>query len=359
MIDQIPAPRRQRRNGLEVPEKSTPVPKRRRRGRQIAPIVAASLSVIVGLSLLGVSLYLHSVESDVKRVNAFDDVPEAGRPKQVEAAKGSLNFLLLGSDSRDPNVGTEDQRAAAKNGARTDTIIMLHLNKDHSKAQMISIPRDTWVYVPKSKNGKYGNTNAKINASFAWGGAPLMVQTVEHFTGVRINHVALVDFAGFKEIVNALGGVEIDVPQSFTTAYALNGTRHFNKGLQTMDGAAALDYARERHAFADGDFARIQHQQQVIMAILNKAASGGTLSSPTKLNAFLRATADSVTIDGTLNIVDMAMELRGLRGDDLTFYTSPTKGTGMMGSESVVLADEAKVKSFYDAVRNDQPLPTP
>jgi LCP family protein required for cell wall assembly len=349
VLDRIPRPRRSR---SKEPAETTSEPKPRRltRGRRIALIVAASLTVIVGGALLGTSLYLRSVAADVKRVDAFSEVPEDTRPQKVDAAKGALNFLLLGSDSRDPE---------NKDGSRSDTIIVLHLNKDHSKAQMVSIPRDTWVHVPKSKNGKYGNTEAKINASFAWGGVPLVVQTVEGFTGVRIDHVVMVDFSGFKEIVDALGGVEIDVAESFTSTHSLNANsiRHFDKGVQTMDGATTLDYARERYAFKDGDFARIQHQQQVIKAIINKASSGGTLASPTRLNAFLHATADSVTVDGTLNIVDMAMELRSLRGDDLVFFTSPTKGTGMIGAESVVLPDTDKLKAFYEAVRQDQPIP--
>jgi LCP family protein required for cell wall assembly len=333
-----------------VPDDSTPAPKRRRRGRRIALIVAASLAVVIGGALLGTSLWLNSVASDVKRVDAFGEVPEADRPQKAESAKDAMNFLLLGSDSRDPD---------NKDGSRSDTIIVLHLDKNHSKAQMVSIPRDTWVFIPKSPNGKYGNTNAKINAAFAWGGVPLMVQTVEKFTGVRLDHVVMVDFSGFKEIVDALGGVEINVEQTFTSNYSLNPDhkRHFEKGLQTMDGGAALDYARERHAFKDGDFARIRHQQQVIKAILNKAASGGTLSNPARLNSFLHATADAVAVDNTLNLVDMAMELRNLRGDDLVFFTSPTKGTGMVGSESVVFTDTDKLKPFYDALRLDQPLP--
>jgi LCP family protein required for cell wall assembly len=350
VVERIPAPRRGRRSEPEAPQETTPAPKPRRRWRRTVLIIAAVLAVLIGGGLLGTSLWLRSVTSEVKRVDAFSEVPEAERPQKAEAAKGALNFLLLGSDTRDP----ENQ-----GGSRSDTIIVLHLDKNRSKAQMVSIPRDTWVFVPKSKNGQYGNTNAKINAAYAWGGVPLVVQTVEKFTGIRIDHVAIVDFSGFKEIVDALGGVDIDVPQSFTSTHSLNpdGKRHFAKGMQTMDGAAALDYARERFAFKDGDFARIQHQQQVIKAILNKAASGGTLTNPTRLNAFLQATADSVTVDGTLNIFDMAMELRGLRGDDLTFYTSPTKGTGTVGSESVVFSDTDKVKPFYDAIREDQALP--
>ncbi|WP_432843662.1 LCP family protein [Dactylosporangium sp. CA-092794] len=313
-------------------------------------LIAASLVVLIGAGVLGTALWLNSVTGDVKRVDAFSDVPQGDRPEKAPEAKNAMNFLLLGSDTRDPD---------NQNGSRSDTIIVLHLDKDHKKAQMVSIPRDTYVFIPKSQTSQYGNTNAKINASYAWGGVPLVVQTVEKFTGVRLDHVVIVDFSGFREIVDALGGVEIDVSQSFDSTHSLNpdGKRHFDKGLQTMDGAMALDYSRERYAFKDGDFARIQHQQQVIKAILNKAASGGTLSNPSRLNSFLHATADAVTVDGTLNMFDMAMELRNLRGDDLTFYTSPTKGTGMVGSESVVFSDDAKVKPFYDAIREDKPLP--
>ncbi|MER7275126.1 LCP family protein [Dactylosporangium sp. NPDC000244] len=313
-------------------------------------IVALVLVVLVGGGALGATLYLRSVTGDVKRVDAFTDVPKDERPQRAEAAKDAMNFLLLGSDTRDPN---------NKDGSRSDTIIVLHLDKTHTKAQMVSIPRDTWVYVPKAKNAEYGDTMAKINAAYAWGSVPGTVQTVERFTNIRIDHVAIVDFSGFKEIVDALGGVDINVTQSFTSTHSLDpsGKRHFDKGLQTMDGATALDYSRERYSFKDGDFARIQHQQQVIAAILNKAASGGTLSSPTKLNDFLHATADAVTVDGTMNIFDLALELRNLRGDDLSFYTSPTRGTGMVGSESVVFPDDAAIKPFYDALREDRTLP--
>lgn len=286
------------------------------------------------------------MDKDISRINAFEEVPQANRPQKEAVAGNAMNFLMLGSDTRDPN---------STGGSRSDTIIVLHLPKDRSSAQLVSIPRDTWVHVPRSKDGKHGNTNAKINAAFAWGGTPLMVQTVEDYTGVRIDHVVMVDFAGFKEIVDALGGVEIDVEQSFKSTHSLSagGVREFKKGPQTMDGAAALDYARERYAFKDGDFARIRHQQQVIKAVLSKASSGGILTNPTRLNSFLRATADSVAVDETLKLFNMASDLRHLRGESLTFYTSPTSGTGMKGNQSVVLPDRAKAKVFFDAIRRD------
>ncbi|GIG91375.1 LCP family protein [Plantactinospora endophytica] len=321
-----------------------PAPKRRRRTRRIILITLLVLALLGGGGAVAAGIYVHRLESGIERVEAFDAVPEESRP--VKVAKDAKNILILGSDTRDPsNTG----------GSRSDTIILAHLPADRSSAQLVSIPRDTWVNVPKSKDGKHGGRDAKINAAYAWGGIPLMVQTVEKFTGVRVDHVAIVDFAGFKEIVDALGGVQLTVEESFTSTHSLlpTGRREFKKGPQVMDGAQALDYARERYAFKDGDFARIRHQQQVIRAILDKAASGGTLANPAKLNSFIRASADAVSVDKTLSMLDMGMELRHLRSGNLTFITSPTKGTGNVGSESVVFAKTDEVKTFYDAVRRD------
>lgn len=251
-------------------------------------------------------------------------------------------MLILGSDSRDPdNLG----------GSRSDTIVLAHFPRGRGSAQLVSIPRDTWVHVPKSANGRYGNTNSKINAAYAWGGVPLTVQTVESFTGVRIDHVAIVDFAGFQQIVDALGGIDIDVDQNFTSIHP--PYRKFVAGVMHMDGATALDYSRQRKQFADGDFTRIRHQQQVISAIMDAAATGGLLTDPLQLNSFLRAVASAVSVDNSFSIVDTAMDLRRLRSGDITFFTSPSKGTGMVGSQSVVFPDTTKAKTLFDAIQRD------
>jgi LCP family protein required for cell wall assembly len=326
-------------------DQPAPAPRRRRRLR-IVLIVVVVLALLGGGGALAATLYARDIDGDIARIEAFDQVPEQARPAKEQAAGDAMNFLVLGSDTRNPET---------TGGSRSDTIIVLHLPADRSGAQLVSIPRDTWVHVPRSADGRHGDTNAKINAAFAWGGTPLMVQTVEDYTGVRIDHVVMVDFAGFKDIVDALGGVEIDVEQAFTSTHSLSpgSVRKFEAGPQTMDGATALDYARERYAFKDGDFARIRHQQQVIKAILSKAATGGIMTNPARLNSFLRATADAVAVDDTLNIFGMAGDLRHLRSDSLTFYTSPTAGTGTRGDQSVVLPDRAKAKVFFDAVRRD------
>jgi LCP family protein required for cell wall assembly len=311
----------------------------RRRGRRFVLVTLLVVALLVAGGVGAGAFYLRSVEKDIDRVDAFTEVPQENRPPVV--AGDATNIMILGSDSRDPD-GTE--------GSRTDTIILAHLPQDRKSAQLVSIPRDTWVRVPRAKNGQ-GGRDAKINAAYAWGGIPLMVQTVEDFTQVRVDHVAVIDFAGFTEIIDALGGVEINAEKTFTSIHP--PFRTFRQGKQTMDGETALDYARQRKQFPDGDFARIRHQQQVIKAILDKAASGGILTSPGRLNDFVKAASSAVSVDKDMSLVDMATDLRGLRGRNLVFFTSPTRGTGRVGSESVVFADTARAKTFYDAVRRD------
>ncbi|MER7889389.1 LCP family protein [Micromonospora sp. NPDC094482] len=330
-------------NGLTGGPEQEPTgaqPPRRRRWRRIVLISLLVVALLGAGGAVAGGLYLRSVESGIERVDAFEDVPEEARPQPV--VKGAMNIMILGSDTRDPE-RTE--------GSRTDTIILAHLPKDRSSAQLISIPRDTWVPVPKSKDGNHGGRDAKVNAAYAWGGVPLMVQTVEKFTDVRIDHVAIIDFAGFKEIIDALGGIDVNVEKNFTSIHP--PFRAFKQGVQRMDGETALDYSRQRKQFPDGDFARIRHQQQVIKAILDKASSGGLLTNPGKLNSFLQATSNSVSVDKNMSLLDMANQMRGVRGSNLTFLTSPTKGTGTVGSESVVFADTKRIPSFYEAVRRD------
>jgi LCP family protein required for cell wall assembly len=328
----------------QPPEPPLPVEEPAPRGRRARKVILITLMVIAllgGSGLLAAGLYVRSVERGIERFDAFTEVPEETRPIKVVEAADAMNFLILGSDTRDPG-NTE--------GSRSDTIILGHIARGRSSAQLISIPRDTWVYVPQTKAGR-GGRDAKINASFTFGGIPLAIQTVERFTGVRIDHVVTIDFAGFQQIVDAIGGIDINVDLTFTSIH--KPYRTFTKGKMHMDGATALDFSRQRQQFTDGDFARIRHQQQVIKAILNQGVSGGLLSNPGRLNSFLQATANSVSADDTLPIIDMAMDLRHLRAENLTFLTSPTKGLGQVGTESVVFPDMSGVRSLYQAVRRD------
>ena len=314
--------------------------KRRPRWGRIALVVVIVLALLTGAGALGVWAYANSLDNNLKRTDAFAGLT-GGRP--ATTVDGALNILMLGSDSRDPKTNS---------GWRPDTIMMLHIDADHKHAYSISIPRDTYVYIPAMKGADNGDTHDKINAAFAWGGAPLMVKTVEGFTGVRIDHVAIMNFAGFQSVTDALGGVDMYVDQTITSIHP--PYRKFTQGMHHFTGAEALDYCRQRYQFADGDFTREKHQQAFLKALMSKAASSGTLSDPVKLNNFLQAVTKVIIVDKDFQLVDMALQFRNLRAKDVTFLTSPHDGTPTINGESVVQSDKEKASSLYDAVNNDK-----
>lgn len=310
---------------------------------RIALVAIVALALLAGLGAGGVYLYLKHFDSKVSRIDAFSKIT-GDRPPRLVA--GAQNILLLGSDSRDPS------RAANEGGWRTDTLILMHITASHDKAYLISIPRDTWVFIPRSASQpSLGNTKAKINASFSWGGVPLTVQTVEGFTGVHIDHVMLINFGGFQQVTDALGGVDMRVDQTITSIHP--PYRVFQKGDRHFTGAEALDYIRQRKQFAGGDFTRVQHQQLFLKAVMDKAASTGTLTNPAKLNSFLDALTKAVVVDQDMSLLDMSVQFRGLRSSDMTFLTSPSAGSAMEEGQSVVEPDRAKALSLYDAVGKD------
>lgn len=175
---------------------------------------------------------------------------------------------------------------------------------------------------------------------------------MECVTDVRIHHVMAIDFGGFKEVTDALGGVDLTVEQTTTSIH--KPFRKFNKGVNHMDGTEALDWIRQRYQFPDGDFARMRHQQEFLKALLDKAASSGTLTNPAKLNSFLKSVTSAVTADQGFSVVDMAVEFRNLRGENLHFYTSPNLGSDTINGESVVVSNREKALAMYQAMAADK-----
>lgn len=316
---------------------------RRYRPNRLARRWWARLTLLVGVVVLlvvggggaGTWFYLQSIEKRVQKVDAFHGLPETQRP--VRAADSALNFLVVGVDASQGGI------------SRTDTIMLVHVPRARDRAQLISIPRDTWTAIPASADGTRGGIKAKINAAYAWGGVPLLVGTVERFTGVRIEHVALFDFAGFVKIIDVLGGVDVTVDRAFTTTVPPGRT--YPPGVHHMDSAVALDYARQRKQFADGDFSRVRHQQAIVAAVLQEIGRQGLLANPIQIDAFLQATAGAVQVDYDLAIFDTIWAFRHLT--DITMLTSPSSGTGMVGDQSVVFPDMAAAAELYQAVRSD------
>lgn len=317
------------------------------RRRTVVFVVVVVVVAVAGLvAALALAADLTVRERYDSRIERFDDpaesIPEESRPPEAAGiAEGAQTYLLLGSDSRISAGDASQWRAGAQ---RTDTIMLVHLLADRSGLYVMSIPRDTWVDIP-------GHGEAKINAAFSFGGPTLLVQTVEQLTGVRVDHVGVVDFEGFKEMTDALGGVEITVPEETTDSVNV-----FPAGTYTMNGQQALGYVRQRYALdGSSNFDRLDRQQNWIRAVLRDALSRDTLTSPRSLDQFLLATTSAVALDEGMDagqLRGLAFELRNLRSDDLHFLTVPTAGTGRSDDgQSIVLLDEPATDDLWRALR--------
>ncbi|MEU8295747.1 LCP family protein [Micromonospora sp. NPDC048909] len=316
----------------------------RPRWGRIGLVAGVAVLVLALLGGIGGWLYVRNLDNDLARTDPFSEIT-GGRP--AKPVEGALNILLVGTDSRDPDAPV-DQAGEW----RADTIIVMHIPANHQQAYLVSIPRDLYVPVPESAGADCDSgRRAKINAAFAFGGLPLAVRTVECFTDVRLDHVMAIDFAGFKQVTDALGGVDLKVERTITSIH--KPYRTFTKGTNHMDGAEALDWIRQRKQFPDGDFARMRHQQEFLRALMDKAASTGTLSNPKKLNAFLQSVTDAATVDQGFSLMDMAVQFRNLRGENLTFVTSPNSGSDTINGESVVVSDREKALAMYRAMSAD------
>lgn len=326
---------------------STPrPPKRRRRWLIVLGVFAAVIVMFTGGGYLVLQRVASGWDQNIERLgDPFKGIPTDTRPLTDPNAGNAVNILLLGSDSR---VSAGDPTQWAAGAQRTDAIMLLHIQADRKSAYVMSFPRDSWVTVP-------GHGKAKINAAFSWGGPTLMVQTVEQLTKVRIDHLAIVDFQGFKEITDALGGVTITVPK--TVSSAKQGT--VEAGTHNMNGEEALTYVRQRYNLPGGDFDRVKRQQNWIRAVMVKLMSQGTLTNPFKLNDAMTALTKSLSIDDafTFNeMKDLALSSRDLRAGDVKFFTVPVSGTGWSPDhkQSIVNLNAAAGATLFDAVRTDK-----
>lgn len=316
-----------------------------RSARHRRRVIVRALMASTGLVLVGVVVVAAFAWSTIRSAEtAMDDLGElpdyAGRP--AAPADGSVNLLLLGSDSRRPLDVDELTDAGPQ---RADTVMVAHVAADRRSVDLMSIPRDTWVDVP-------GHGPAKVNAALAWGGAALEARTIEELTGARVDHVAVVDFSGVQSIVATLGAVRVENEVAFTR----NG-RVFAEGPLTLDGPSALDYVRERHAFADGDFQRMRNQQALVAGIADRLLSTQSLTDPARVAAVVQEAAGHVGVDDswtTGDMIGLAVSLRHLRSTDVTSFTMPVTGTATSpDGQSIVTVDEASLAEVRRAFADD------
>ncbi|MFE5788523.1 LCP family protein [Rhodococcus erythropolis] len=295
--------------------------------------------LVLLLALAGAVYY---VDSSLNRIDALPDY--AGR---VADTPGT-NWLIVGSDSRE-GLTPEQEQALATGGdtgpKRTDTVILVHVPKS-GKTTMVSIPRDSYIPIP-------GYGSDKINAAFAFGGAPLLVQTVEEATGLRIDHYAEIGFSGFAGIVDAVGGVNVCLTQAIDDPLA---GINLPAGCQDLKGSDALGFVRTR-ATALADLDRMNNQRQFMSALLSKATSPSTFLNPFRLWPLVSDTAKSLQVDEGDHIWNLASLAWALRGG-MTTTTVPVAGfEDVDGSGNVLLWDKARASQFFDALANDQQIP--
>jgi LCP family protein required for cell wall assembly len=329
--------------------------RRGRRGRRRVLVTLFVVLVLLAAVPLSVGWYLqHRLTSQIGRIHdVFSPLDEAQRPAKVTSgAPGAkaMNILLMGTDRRS-DVATTGSGARAPEwtpGAqRSDTLMLLHIDGSRQVAAVVSIPRDSWVEIP-------GHGYGKINAAYSYGGPSLTVATVEKLTRIRIDHLAVIDWDGFKELTDHVGGVDIDVPE---TVYDEANDVTWTAGRHHLDGTEALLYVRQRYGLPGGDFDRVKRQQAFLRAVMEASLEQEMRLKPQLLYGFLSTVARNVSVDAGWSTGDMAkllVSMRDFRSANLRFLTAPVAGTSMVGSQSVVRLDDAAGRVLWRDLRTDR-----
>jgi len=284
------------------------------------------------------------IESSLRRITVFSEYTD--RP----VAASGTNWLLVGSDSRQdlsPQQQAELSTGGDLGSSRTDTILLVHIPHLGSgqPATMVSIPRDSYVDIP-------GYGSDKINAAFAEGGPPLLTQTVEMATGIRVDHYAEIGFGGFGAIVDALGGIDVCPPEAISDPLA---GIDLPAGCQTLNGRNALGYVRSR-ATPRADLDRMLHQREFMSAMLHRAASPTVWLNPWRWFSVPHAAVAALVVDQDAHVWNLTRLGWALHGSLATVTVPIGEFTGN-DSGSVLIWDSEAASALFDALRTDSAIP--
>jgi LCP family protein required for cell wall assembly len=330
-----------------------------RRKHRVLRVVAISVSIVLVVVVAGGFLVYRHLNKNITSIpigTALGTDRPKEMPKKPSAPNKPLNVLLLGSDTRK---GAGNHLGGQTPGL-SDTTILLHLSANRKLAYGVSLPRDAMVKRPpcqrKDGNGVDPGGLTMFNDAFAVGGPLCTVKTVEHLTDIRIDHFVVVDFNGFKKVVDALGGVQVCVPHEVNDT---TGHIHLPAGTYNVEGQRALDYVRVRHDLGvpNGDIGRMKRQQAFLASMTNKAISAGTLANPVRLYRFLDAATKSLTTDPGLaslsKLAGLAKSLKGIGLDHIQFLTVPFQEYAP-NPNRLQWAPEAK--KLWIRIRHDEPV---
>ncbi|MFE0924256.1 LCP family protein [Streptomyces mutabilis] len=331
--------------------------KPRARRRKALLVAAWSAAGVVVLGGTGAGVVLYQLNGNLQSVD-IDQVLGADRP--AKADNGSQNILVLGSDTRAG--GNKKLGGGTDDGtARSDTAMVLHVHKGHKKASVVSIPRDTLIDRPEctdTDGGEHPAANGVMfNSAYSTGGAACAVKTVESISGLRMDHYLEVDFSGFQQLIDDLGGVDIT-----TTEAIKDPDSHLDlpAGTHTLTGEQALGLVRTRHGVGDGsDLGRIQLQQAFVKALVDQVKDIGLLGNPKKLYDIADTATKTVTTDSDLGSVNSLMSfatgLKGIGPANMHMVTMPVVYDP--ADPNRVLLEKAKADQVWTALKNDKPVP--
>ncbi|TCO65070.1 LytR family transcriptional attenuator [Actinocrispum wychmicini] len=342
-------------------------------GRISAITVAAILLVAAGV-VWGGQKY---VDDQVHKVQALDE--NSTDIQNAPAQLGDENFLMVGSDTRagadaEEGVGTADQVP----GARSDTVIVAHIPKDRKRVVMVSFPRDLEIQRPQcqrydSQKSTYSNEqvkpakNQKLNTAFQVGGPLCVTKVIQSLTGLKINHFVGIDFNGFKEMVDAVQGVEVCVERPMYDTELKTWIVQTPGQNVKLEGDAALNFVRARHVHDSptskngdptSDYGRMKRQQRFLSSLLRKAMSNQVLLDPGKLTSFINAFTKATFGEGiaSQDLITLGRSLQSVGAGKVTFITVPTVLTGANERGNEVLRDKDN-KNLFTAIINGQALP--
>jgi LCP family protein required for cell wall assembly len=318
-------------------------------------VFVLALAMVSGLA---VAYSVRHFQDNIETIDYEKQLSNRPEAEEFEGPKKPLNILVMGIDSRAGKGNAIDGESGEE---ASDTTILLHLSADRKRAYGVSIPRDSLVDRPDCKdedlNTIPGESYVQWNRAYAAGGAGCTMQQFEQLTGVRLDHSVVVDFNGFQGMVDAIGGVEVCVPEEVNDeAYGIT----LKAGTYDVTGLEALSYVRERHGVGDGsDIGRMQRQQAFIASMVNKAMSADTLANPVKLYKFLNAATKSLKMDEDLaDIGQMAAlggQFKSIGMDNVKFFTIPW-GSDPDDPNRVLFAPEAE--QVWEYIRTDEEIPT-
>ncbi|MET9570411.1 LCP family protein [Streptomyces virginiae] len=332
-------------------------PPRNRRRRLLRWIGLGLTLLVLAGAATGWWLYSKFDGNITEDTSAAAELERYERERPAHLATGAQNILLIGSDSRSGkgNAGYGQDRGTQ----RSDTTILLHLPKDRRSATAVSIPRDLMTQIPactQPDGSRSVSRFAQFNWAFQWGGAACTIRTVEAFTGIRIDHHMVIDFGGFKKMVDAIGGVEVCLKQPVNDAEA---KVRLAAGRQTLHGEKALGFVRARHSLGNGsDTERMERQQQFLGALVKKVQSNGVLLNPARLYPLLDAATSSLTTDrGLASLRDLYELVRGVRNiptEQIKFLTVPRRPYAADPNRDELVEPDAA--QLFRQLREDAPV---